>query len=181
MPKQRTLPYIIMGLINISSIGKLTGSQIYAEFNDEIGEFWKASHSQIYPELKRMVDDGWLEVNQLPDNDKEKLYQLTSAGLDILNDWLAQPVNNLPLLNDPFSLKLYFIKDKKDPRLIPLINQRIKLLEEQIVHLKDRQAQVFKTEADQEQNFGHYLILQRALSRQTSLYEWLQQIRLQLK
>ena len=50
MPKKRILPYIILGILdqNPGSTGKFITNQ----FKNEIGEFWKASHSQIYPELK---------------------------------------------------------------------------------------------------------------------------------
>ena len=45
MPKKRILPYIILGILdqNPGSTGKFITNQ----FKNEIGEFWKASHSQI--------------------------------------------------------------------------------------------------------------------------------------
>ena len=59
MPKKRILPYIILGILdqNPGSTGKFITNQ----FKNEIGEFWKASHSQIYPELKKMVEDDWIK------------------------------------------------------------------------------------------------------------------------
>ena len=61
MPKRRVLPFIILGIIE--SHPNLTGKEITQEFTTEIGDFWKASHSQIYPELKRMLADGWIQMN----------------------------------------------------------------------------------------------------------------------
>ena len=70
MPKKRILPYIILGILdqNPGSTGKFITNQ----FKNEIGEFWKASHSQIYPELKKMVEDDWIKQTSDSNNEKEK-------------------------------------------------------------------------------------------------------------
>ena len=103
MPKERILPFIILGIID--NHPKITGREITNEFNTEIGDFWKASHSQIYPELKRMLTDNWIKVTMNPDNAKEKFYDLTSEGKEVLNHWLTQAVTKLPIHQDLFSLK----------------------------------------------------------------------------
>ncbi|MEE6685149.1 PadR family transcriptional regulator, partial [Limosilactobacillus fermentum] len=47
MPAKRILPYVILGIIE--EHGQLSGKDITKEFTTDIGEFWKSSHSQIYP------------------------------------------------------------------------------------------------------------------------------------
>ena len=44
----RTLKYAILGLLNREP---MTGYDIAKEFSKDLGEFWNAKHSQIYPEL----------------------------------------------------------------------------------------------------------------------------------
>ena len=73
MPKKRILPFINLGIINN-----------------------RASHSQIYPELKRMVNDGWIAASTSQENAKERYYQITSEGQEVLNHWLDQLVTDLP-------------------------------------------------------------------------------------
>ncbi|MFH5810796.1 PadR family transcriptional regulator [Companilactobacillus sp. FL22-1] len=87
MPKKRILPYVLLGLIN--NKGNLSGYQISQEFKNEVGDFWHASHSQIYPELARMKDDGWLEDT---DDGKSTYYMVTTKGLEILRQWLKEPL-----------------------------------------------------------------------------------------
>ena len=58
MPQKRILPYVIMGILLNKDC---TGKQIMDEFRFDIGEFWQSSHSQVYPELKRMEQDRWIE------------------------------------------------------------------------------------------------------------------------
>ena len=59
MPKKRVLPYIILGILKQNPV--ISGKDITQQFKNEIGEFWKASHSQVYPELQKMLNDGWIE------------------------------------------------------------------------------------------------------------------------
>lgn len=54
----RTLKYAILGLLMRSPV---TGYDIAKEFGDGLGCFWSAKHSQIYPELKRLTDDGLIQ------------------------------------------------------------------------------------------------------------------------
>ena len=51
----RTLKYAILGLLMQSSV---TGYDISKAFSDGLGSFWSAKHSQIYPELKRLTEEG---------------------------------------------------------------------------------------------------------------------------
>ncbi len=45
----RILKYAILGLLRK---GELSGYDISSYFKEELGQFWSAKHSQIYPELK---------------------------------------------------------------------------------------------------------------------------------
>ena len=51
----RTLKYAILGLINREP---MTGYDITREFNsNNLANFWYAKHSQVYPELGRLMDE----------------------------------------------------------------------------------------------------------------------------
>ena len=55
MAQKNKLQFIILGLLNQQP---LTGYDLTKAFDDEIGEFWQAQHSQIYPQLKRLEEQG---------------------------------------------------------------------------------------------------------------------------
>ena len=60
----RTLKYAILGLI---SRMPMTGYDITGEFNNnQLANFWYAKHSQVYPELGRLVDEGLLTCQVHP-------------------------------------------------------------------------------------------------------------------
>ena len=51
----RELKYAILGLLNQKS---MSGYELSAEFGSALNEFWSAKHSQIYPELKKLTQEG---------------------------------------------------------------------------------------------------------------------------
>ena len=165
MPKKRVLPYVLLGLINIK--GSLSGYQISQEFKHEVGDFWHASHSQIYPELARMKADGWVTDH---DKDKATFYEVTSTGHTILRNWMQEPLTDN---EEIFSLKLYFIKDKTDPLLNDLLKQELKIQQAKYNYLKGRLTEVFTDDSIIQSNFGHYLILTRAIEREENHIQWL--------
>lgn len=175
MPKKRILPYIILGILdqNPGSTGKFITNQ----FKNEIGEFWKASHSQIYPELKKMVEDNWIKQTSDSNNEKEKYYHLTNLGKEKLNSWIDLPITALPVVEDLFSLKLFFIHNPNDPRISALVKKQLDLLEKQLAHLNDREKLLFNTQEKRNKNYGHYLILERAISRLDNQIKWLKTIK----
>ena len=68
-----------------------SGLELAKRFERSIGHFWTATHQQIYRVLARMDADGWVEattVNQSGRPDK-KVYDVTSAGAEVLRAWLA--------------------------------------------------------------------------------------------
>jgi len=166
MPKRRILPYVLLGLIN--NKGSLSGYQISQEFKNEIGEFWHASHSQIYPELARMKDDGWVDDE---DDGKSTYYLVTDKGLKVLRSWMAEPLKDNEEL---FSLKLYFIRDEHDPLMKTLIEQELQINRDKYSHLEDRLKTVFVDDEQIRNNFGHYLILTRAIEREKNHISWLE-------
>ncbi len=171
MPKERILPYIILGLVGQSE--PMTGQEITNQFKNEIGKFWKASHSQIYPELKRMMDDDWVLQTTDPDNAKEKYYSLTESGRDALSDWLLSPVKEAPMQKDLFSLKMFFIRDAGDSRILTLLEEEEGLLAAQLDNFLERRRLLFSSQVDIEENFGHSLILDRAIDRATGQLAWI--------
>ena len=51
----RTLKYAILGML---AQKPMTGYDLMQEFESTLNEFWSANHSQIYPELKKLTNEG---------------------------------------------------------------------------------------------------------------------------
>ena len=70
-----------------------TGYDLARRFDKSIGYFWHASHQQIYRELGRMAEAGWIAATD--DNDpgkrRRRLYQVLPPGVDELARWVSTP------------------------------------------------------------------------------------------
>lgn len=69
-----------------------TGYELSDRARRPLGYFWSARHSQIYPELQRLLAAGLVRFDAAPGpgpRDK-KVYSLTDAGMATLREWVIQ-------------------------------------------------------------------------------------------
>lgn len=101
----RVLKYAILGLLRK---GELSGYDITSYFKEELGQFWSAKHSQIYPELKKLTDEGFITFRTTIQGTKleKKMYTLTDSGKQELHDWLIRHQPIPETVKDEFMLKL---------------------------------------------------------------------------
>lgn len=102
-----SLKYALLGYL---STEPATGYTLDREFSESMGWFWSASHSQIYPELRRLEDAGLITSATEPGDrgQDRRVYSLTDAGSASLRAWLEAPTEYLPL-RDPERVKLVFL------------------------------------------------------------------------
>ena len=174
MAQRNVLQYVILGLL---SQHERTGYELSAAFTNEIGEFWQAQHSQIYPQLGKLEDQGFIQHEKALAGKKleKKVYRLTDSGRTYLNDWVGDATTALPVTKDEFALKLFFIKDASDARLPGMLQEQIDLHQEWLAHLTVRMGDLFTNATQRAANFGHYLVLSRAVERETDYLRWLQE------
>lgn len=172
MAARSKLQFIILGLLAQEN---RTGYDLTQAFADEIGEFWQAGHSQIYPLLARMQAQGLIDYERTVAGTKleKKLYHITAAGRTALSTWIASPTPELAASKDEFVLKLYFIDSASDPDLPGMLSEQLAVHEQKIRHLEARQQLLFSTEKERQAHFGHYLILDHALRRERHYKAWL--------
>jgi DNA-binding PadR family transcriptional regulator len=77
-----------------------TGYDLAKRFDGMLSGFaWHASHSQIYPELKRMTADGLIEV--ISEGARHsRTYTVTDAGRAELRRWMFVPQTITPARNE---------------------------------------------------------------------------------
>ncbi|MFN2747653.1 MULTISPECIES: PadR family transcriptional regulator [Bacillus] len=173
----RVLKYAILGLLDK---GSLSGYDMTSRFKAELGQFWSAKHSQIYPELKKLTDEGFIEFQTVIQGEKleKKMYSITPEGKRELHEWLTayKPVPDT--VKDEFMLKAYFISSMELDEARGLFSDQLLKRRKKAAFLKER-LQELKDEADdpvsfQSPHFGHYLVLTRALERENGYCSWLE-------
>src|SRR5260370_29727264 len=97
---------VILGLI---PFGRRTGYDIKTFVDKTTRYFWAASYGQIYPELKRLEDQGLVRGRPEPSGRRARTaYELTDAGAAALEDWLAAAEEPLDEPPDRGKLKPFF-------------------------------------------------------------------------
>lgn len=75
-----------------------SGFDLAARFDKSMAYFWQASHQQIYRELARLEESGW--VRSSADESARggrKVYEVLDAGREELRRWVAEPADPRPL------------------------------------------------------------------------------------
>src|SRR4051812_6394639 len=81
-----SLRHAMLGLL---AVEPATGYDLTGKFDKSLGNAWHASHSQIYPELARLEEEGMIEV-VAEGARRSKTYGLTTAGQAELRRWLVE-------------------------------------------------------------------------------------------
>ncbi|HAM02092.1 MAG TPA: PadR family transcriptional regulator [Acidimicrobiaceae bacterium] len=77
------------GLLDLLAGEPQSGYDLARFFEASMGNVWPAQHSQIYPELGKLVAEGLItQVDEGPRG--RKLYQTTPEGIDALRTWLRE-------------------------------------------------------------------------------------------
>jgi len=96
-----SLDYAILGFLNYHSY---SGYDLKKIFDNSIRHFWPADQSQIYRTLARLTEQGYAEMEKVPQEDRpdRKVYHITDAGRVALRTWISGP----PPLDEPRSAPL---------------------------------------------------------------------------
>lgn len=69
-----------------------SGMDLAHRFERSIGFFWPASHQQIYRELGRLEEAGWVESAPAETGrGRKRIYHVLPAGQEELRRWMLQP------------------------------------------------------------------------------------------
>jgi PadR family transcriptional regulator, regulatory protein AphA len=96
---------VVLGFL---TFGPRSGYDIKAAVDRSTRFFWAASYGQIYPELRRLEDEGLIEGEDSPRGGRgRRVYRLTEAGRETLVEWLLGPTVTIEL-RDESLLRLFF-------------------------------------------------------------------------
>ena len=96
---------VILGFL---SREELSGYDIKLEVDESTRFFWAASYGQIYPELKRLDQDGLVEGTDSPQGGRaRRVYRITDAGRKALASWIMDTGSTVELRHEGL-LKVFF-------------------------------------------------------------------------
>jgi PadR family transcriptional regulator, regulatory protein AphA len=101
--------YVVLGMI---ATGRRSGYAMSRAAKEATRHFWAASDGQIYPQLKKLADDGYIEGERETQGGRERVvYSLTAQGREALDAWLNSGERAHLELRDEGLLKLFFAEE----------------------------------------------------------------------
>src|SRR2546421_467626 len=103
--RQTAVTPVVLGLL---SLGPRSGYDIKTVVDRSTRHFWAASYGQIYPELRRLEQEGLVRSQAEPSGGRARTaYDLTDQGEEALRVWLSSEEAGYEL-RDEGMLKLFF-------------------------------------------------------------------------
>jgi PadR family transcriptional regulator, regulatory protein AphA len=128
---------------------------------------WPAKHSQIYPLLTKMEQNGLLVFKYVEQIGRpgKKVFSITEKGKETLDEWVVESPTD-PIIRDEFLIKMYSVWLTDENSAKKLVQDRISILERKV---KSREKKIAKMEKEQEskglenisKEFGRYILFNR--------------------
>ena len=86
-----SLRYGLLGILY--AVESRTGYELDKDFKEAYDYIWRSNTSQIYSELGKMEQDGWLTSERIIQDEKpnKRVYSITEKGRVELLKWLSTP------------------------------------------------------------------------------------------
>lgn len=97
--------YAVLGAL---SIQPMSGYEIKKMMAESTNYFWTESNGQLYPTLAKLAKSKFVTVEKQMVGEKlKKIYTITAAGLEKLQDWLTQDFQYYPVRKE-LLLKIFY-------------------------------------------------------------------------
>jgi len=111
-----SLEFAILGFLNYHPY---SGYDLKKIFDTSVRHFWPADQSQIYRTLRSLAEQGYLELEKVPQQTRpdRKVYHITPAGRAALLEWLA----GWPAVDGPRSaplVQVFFAGQLSDEQIL---------------------------------------------------------------
>jgi PadR family transcriptional regulator AphA len=83
---------LYFGILGLLTYKDSTGYELTKTFADSLNNFWHTQSSQIYRELNRMEEEGFVTSRSVIQDGRpnKRLYSISDAGRDAFSTWLKQ-------------------------------------------------------------------------------------------
>jgi len=90
----------------------MSGYDLAKNFDASIGFFWRASHQQIYRELGRLREKGYVISDEVSQDGKPNriIHTITPTGKRALRAWSKKPAKH-PSIKDEMLVKFYALEN----------------------------------------------------------------------
>jgi DNA-binding PadR family transcriptional regulator len=151
-----------------------SGYDLAKQFDGAVGFFWHATHQQIYRELTKLEESGWVELEVMRQDGKpdRKCYSINVAGTTHLREWIAKPAALQPT-KDELLIKLFVGYLVPSETLIQLLAQQRSLHAENLATYHRIEQEGFADRATLSMELRcQYLTLRAGIHYETGWLAW---------
>jgi PadR family transcriptional regulator, regulatory protein AphA len=177
-----TLDFAVLGFLNYHPY---TGYDLKKIFNNSIRHFWPADQSQIYRTLAHLTEQGYVEMEKIPQSDRpdRKVYHITGAGRAELLKWLSEA----PPMGEPRSASLvqvFFAGQLSDAEILAKFEEFAAILRAILARYAQIPAQIMPYQREITSPREHYfwmLTLDNGARSMRASLEWAESVIEQIK
>ena len=166
-------------MLGLLSFRERSGYELKQAAESGIGYVWRAAKTQVYAVLPRLVEGGYASSQKvvqerLPD---KSVYRITDRGLEVLRDWLEEPVDDPDPTRSAFMLKVFLGRLMSPDALIAHVQQRRDESEEAVRTYLEIEEEI----RDSPINHYGYITLRWGLRHQQAWIDWCDEILAELR
>jgi PadR family transcriptional regulator AphA len=170
-----SLKHAILGFL---SYVPMSGYDLKKAFDESVRHFWPANQSQIYRTLAELDEQGLVEKEIIPREDRldMKVYRANEAGLAELRRWLSTPLPPHDT-REPFLIQIFFGGQLPDADLLVVLQHELQAVDDTLAAFTAIYNSLIarpNTEIDPRSVFLTTLTLEYGLAAQGAFRKWLQ-------
>lgn len=168
-----SLEYAVLGFLNYHPY---TGYDLKKIFDSSVQHFWHADQSQIYRTLARLTEQGFVQMEKVPQADRpdRKVYTITDTGRSELLKWLASP----PQMEGPHSaalVQVFFAGQLADEEILAKLESFAAMMRYILSQYDQVPAQIepYQREIDSPREYFFWMLtLENGLANMRANLEW---------
>lgn len=100
------------------------GYELKADLESATGNAWTLNIGQVYSTLQRCGRDDLATPEEDADDQGRKLWTITPAGREAVNDWFVEPTGSVTVGRDEFSLKVLIALETHPEQLAEVLRDQ---------------------------------------------------------
>ena len=153
----------------------MSGYDLAKTFDASIGFFWRASHQQIYRELGKLRDKGFVKSEEITQSGKPNriVHTITPAGAAALRAWSAKPCR-MPSVKDELLVKFYALDNMDMDALKDQLTIRLEQHQNKLAKYRKIQDRFYQGSDGSVNQAGKRIVLELGIKEETSRIDWIQ-------
>ncbi|CAM5516612.1 PadR family transcriptional regulator [Streptomyces spiroverticillatus] len=159
-----------------------SGLELTRRFDMSIGYFWSATHQQIYRELGKLEQAGFIRAlpQDVPTRGQKREYEVLPAGREELVAWVAKAEDPKPL-RDAFALRLRAAAMVGTGELLGEVERHLGLHRVQLATYREIEKRDFPAGASGREERIQHLVLRAGIEMERFWVGWLEEATVELR